>query len=336
MNFRYPMDETTQAMPQTTPSQTTPPDATLLSRVNARRAELRQMLSAKDADEAIALCQKVLREAAEDYLEHVPSHRVHLTSLLLEQVTLGLEHTLAASEVVLWQPYQPQNERSWLRVDVPILRRFARLKGLNAGRFMAQVGLFALLAIFLFLELGRDPLLIVALALLGALGYVLFAPLGSAKSATQNAADNLKPDQLEHHIRLDVDRLFGSLSRACDAFDRAVTELDHAVQSSQQRPAVPISDAQDVLELLQGLAEAAQRDHAELALARSNDVRSILQARGMTLVDYPANGSGQDAWFEFEPSLDPKSREYRTLRPALVRDDTLVLRGRAVEPQVKS
>ena len=325
------MSEMTQMTPKMTPANAPDTALTLLSRVNARRAELRQMLSGKDADEAIALCQKVLREAAEGYLEQVPSHRVHLTSLLLEQVTLGLEHTLAASEVVLWQPYQPQNERSWLRIDMPILRRFARLKGLNPGRLMAQVGLFMLLAVFLFLELGRDPLLIVALGLLGALGYVSFAPIWSS----QNTADKIDPDKLEHHIRLDVDRLLGSLSRACDAFDRAMNDID-ASQTHQQRPALaPISEAQDVLELLQGLAEAASRDHAELALARSNDVRSILQARGMTLVDYPANGSGQDAWFEFEPSLDPKSREYRTLRPALLRGDTLVLRGRAVEPQVK-
>lgn len=305
---------------------------TLLSRVNARRTELRQALTGKDAEDAIPLCQKVVREAAEDYLAQVSSERVHVTSLLLEQVSLGLEHALAASEVVLWQPYKPKNERSWLRVDMPIVRRFARLKGLNPGRLMAQVGLFVLLGVFLFLELGRDPLLIVALGLLIALGYVSFAPIWSS----QNTAEGEDANALEHRIRLDVDRMLGSLSRACDAFDRAAAEVADALHSRQQRPAlVPISESQEVLELLQGLAEAAQRDHAELALARSNDVRSILQARGLTLVDYPAKGGGQDGWFEFEPSLDAGSREYRTLRPALTRGETLLLKGRVVEPQVK-
>lgn len=318
-----------------TPKMTTSdvPDSktTLLSRVNARRAELRQTLSGKDADDAIAVCQKVLRDATEDYLAHVPSERVHVTSLLLEQVSVGLEHTLAASEVVLWQPYQPDSERAWFRIDMPIVRRFARLKGLNPGRIMAQVGLFGLLAVFLFLELGRDPLLIVALGLLIALGYVSFAPIWSRK----NNADAVNPNALEHHIRIDVDRLLASLSRACDAFDRAMADLDHALQQQPAKTSAPISEAQDVLELLQGLAEAASRDHAELALARSNDVRGILQARGLTLVDYPAAGGGHDDWFEFEPSLDANSREYRTLRPALTRGDTLLLKGRAVEPQVK-
>jgi hypothetical protein len=110
---------------------------------------------------------------------------------------------------------------------------------------------------------------------------------------------------------------------------------NNVFQNNQHRPAAAsISDEQDVLELLQGLAEAAQRDHAELALARSNDVRGILQARGLSLVNYPAQGGGQDIWFEFEPSLDPNSHEFRTLRPAVVRGDTLLLKGRAVEPQV--
>jgi len=320
-------------MSETTPSTPKPVTAdanvTLLGRVNTRRAELRQRLQGKETEDAVAICQEVLRDAAKAYLEQIPSHRVQLTSLLLEQVTLGLEHALAASDVVLWQPYQPEKDRSWLRIDMPIVRRFAQVKGLNPGRVIAQVGLFALLGVFLFLELGRDPLLIVALGLLIALGYVTFAPIWSAAKT-----ERTDPNALEHHVRVDVDRLLASLSRVCDSFDRTVAEMDHLVSRPAAKPALPMTENQDVLELLQGLAEAAQRDHAELALARSNDVRSILQTHGLALVDYPARGGGQDAWFEFEPSLDPKSREYRTLRPALVRGDTLLLRGRAIEPQV--
>jgi hypothetical protein len=50
---------------------------------------------------------------------------------------------------------------------------------------------------------------------------------------------------------------------------------------------------------------------------------------------YQPNGepSGQDwAMFEFEPSLEPDSPEYVTMKPAFVKGDEVILQGRVIEP----
>ncbi|MEM6429940.1 MAG: hypothetical protein AAF708_11930 [Deinococcota bacterium] len=309
---------------------------TLLTRLNKERKALRGALDGKPVEEAVKYCQDVLKRLGQDYLQDVPAGQVEQTSLLLELLLRGLEHALAANQVALWRPYSETDERAWLRIDMPVLRRFARLRGLNPGRLLAQALVFIILLLFLILQVPNDPLLFIAIGLLAFLGYISVAP--AARQAANPDAD-VSPKQLQQEVRVDVDMMLASLTKVCDSFDRLVKLLNETPKTVQQAAASPqLVEQTDVLELFQGLAEANTRGQAELALARSSDVRALLKRHGLELLDHTEIDvhNLRDS-FELEPSLDPTSRDYRTLRPAVVdASGKLLLRGRVIEPQTSA
>jgi hypothetical protein len=308
-------------------------EQTLLTRLNKERKALRGALEDKPVDEAVQHCQSVLTRLGQDYLNDVPTAQVEQTSLLLELLVRGLEHALAANQVDLWRPYNPADERAWLRVDMPVVRRFARLRGLNPGRLLAQALVFVILLLFLMLQVPNDPLLFIAIGLLVFLAYVSVAP--AARQAV-NPDATVSPQSLQHEVQVDVDILLASLTKACDSFDRLVNVLNQTSASTAVVTTNPqLMEQTDVLELFQGLAEAHTRGQAELALARSSDVRLLLKRHGLELVDHTSvEADNLRDRFELEPSLDPTSRDYRTLRPAVVDSSgKVLLRGRVVEPQ---
>ncbi|MEM7735557.1 MAG: hypothetical protein AAF267_07180 [Deinococcota bacterium] len=311
-------------------------EQTLLTRLNKERKALRGALDGKPVDEAVSHCQDLLKRLGQNYLQDVPSRQVEQTSLVLELLIRGLEHTLAANQVELWQPYTPTDERAWLRIDMPIVRRFARLRGLNPGRLVAQGLVFTTLLVFLILQVPNDPLLFIAIGLLALLGYISVAP--AARQAANPDAD-MSPRQLQQEVRLDVDMLLASLTKTCDSFDRFVKLLQETPANTLQPvTSFQLTEQTDVLELLQSLAEANTRGQAELALARSSDVRGLLKRHGLELVDHTeVDVHNLRDIFELEPSLDLASRDYRTLRPALVDGSgKLLLRGRVIEPQTSA
>ncbi len=85
-----------------------------------------------------------------------------------------------------------------------------------------------------------------------------------------------------------------------------------------------------LLEFYQDLLEARQAGDAEYAMKKLRLLPTLLERQGIQAIAFDGGNAGS---FEFRPSLDPKLRDQRTLRPAFAIGKRLVRRGVVEEPR---
>jgi len=128
---------------------------------------------------------------------------------------------------------------------------------------------------------------------------------------------------------LDADVIWRVLCRAGETMDRkleAFREQNRVWEAERNARSVPGPDSvsEEELQLFADLLEALYSGNGDYSLRQLKKVRAYLQRRGIDTVDYePA----QTASFETLPTKN----ETRTLRPALMAGDKLLLPGRAAE-----
>jgi len=128
---------------------------------------------------------------------------------------------------------------------------------------------------------------------------------------------------------VDADAVWKILCRAGETMDRkldAFSEQERAWEAELAAASAPGPESVDPeeLQLFADLLEALYSGSGEFSLRQLKKVRSYLQLRGVDIVEYdPALGTN----FEMLPTKN----ETRTLRPALMAGDRLLLAGRAAE-----
>ena len=128
---------------------------------------------------------------------------------------------------------------------------------------------------------------------------------------------------------VDADAVWKILCRTAETMDRkldAFGEQERAWEAELAAAAAPGADSIDPeeLQLFADLLEALYSGNGEFSLRQLRRVRGYLQRRGVDVVDYePAVSTG----FETLPTRN----ETKTLRPALMAGDKLLLAGRAAE-----
>ena len=135
----------------------------------------------------------------------------------------------------------------------------------------------------------------------------------------------------EEHVRVgvDTDALWRTLQRTGETMDRkigAFCEQAQAWESERESQNAHGSEALDAeeLQLFADLLEALYSGSGEYSLRQLKKVRGHLQRHGVDIIEYSPELS---ASFE----LLPTKNETRTLRPALMAGDKLLLAGRAAE-----
>ncbi len=117
--------------------------------------------------------------------------------------------------------------------------------------------------------------------------------------------------------------------------DRLMEALEDALEQSAQQRRLTASQAYltageqpmlnaDMLEPMQMLLEAEQTNDGEYALKALPKMRDALLAQGIEAVMYSKEN---EHWFDMYPSCDGGI----TIRPALIKDGKLVVRGQATE-----
>ena len=140
-------------------------------------------------------------------------------------------------------------------------------------------------------------------------------------------------------VGVDPKMLLDGLALALDTIDRAVPGPAGRSEApgADQRQQEPIEAVIELLEVIQDLLGESRRDDARLTLKRSKERPGALARYGVKAVSYePSEAAGEESaildWFDSEPSLDPNAKDWKTLKPALVKDDRVLLRGRVVTP----
>ncbi len=93
-----------------------------------------------------------------------------------------------------------------------------------------------------------------------------------------------------------------------------------------------ITQQSGILTLFQDLLEARYFNDGQWALKKVSSLRAILQTNGITVEDYDPEKPEIHSHFDIEPCLDESVGRHLTIRPAFLRDNRVLLRGRAAEP----
>jgi hypothetical protein len=153
---------------------------------------------------------------------------------------------------------------------------------------------------------------------------------------TENGNSKVRVENEVPLLRIDIDPILSNLHQGFKEIDEAVTRCLEERKKTLDKPS--LDKLTDVLEVLQDLMGEELDDQNQIPTLVSKQLKripSVLRHYGMETRVYQPNGepSGQDwAMFEFEPSLEPDSPEYVTMKPAFVKGDEVILQGRVIEP----
>lgn len=175
--------------------------------------------------------------------------------------------------------------------------------------------------------------------LIGAIMGGVIGKIVQSKTLLENTdlAPRTESHKNDFKIEVDIDRLLSHLYQVFQSIDITVA----AYGSREEKAISPgLENNLDLLEYLQELMADALDEQTQLPIAvrrRIEQAATILRHYGIQARTYqPIAGQSQEAEalsiFYFEPSLDPEVTNYITLKPALVKDDQLLLPGYVIEP----
>jgi hypothetical protein len=182
--------------------------------------------------------------------------------------------------------------------------------------------------------------------LAGPVGMFVGAGIGAAVGVASNLIPNNEETEninSKGRVENEVPQLLINHEPILSNLYQGFKEIDEAVarclEDRKKQPDKPSLDKlTDVLEVLQDLMGEELDEQNQIPTLVSKQLKripSILRHYGMEARAYQPKGepSSQDwAMFEFEPSLEPDSPEYVTMKPAFVKGDEVILQGRVIEP----
>ena len=183
----------------------------------------------------------------------------------------------------------------------------------------AAAGALLLFALFFSGLSGRQDMVspgqVLYMAAFTAGGALLLFMAGRASSG--GAAEGKK--EYITRTRADSGKIMRLMRSAAIIIDQ---EIEDMVSSAKEGVSAPVGDAltgERELDLWAGLLEASYSGNREYAFAKIEELRSLLAAAEIEVVDYSPDKA---SWFDVMPSS-----ESGTLRPALARDGKLLRKG---------
>lgn len=132
-------------------------------------------------------------------------------------------------------------------------------------------------------------------------------------------------------LRVDSKVFLDCLGDALNTIDLAVARVE---ESNKHEGDLAIEELPELLNFLQRLMGASKLDKPQMAYELAKLLPQILMSQGINAQIYRSNSDRE--YFDFEPSIDPDTKEHVTLTPALLKGDRLIRRGRVIEPAYSS
>ncbi|WP_445633378.1 hypothetical protein NSTC745_05033 [Nostoc sp. DSM 114161] len=135
-------------------------------------------------------------------------------------------------------------------------------------------------------------------------------------------------------VRFDSKVFLDCLGDALNTIDLAVARVE---ESNKYEGDLVIEELPELLNFLQRLVGASKLDKPQMAYELAKLLPQILMSQGINAKIYRPNDPDSDReYFDFEPSIDPDTKDRVTLTPALLKGDRLLRRGRVIEPAYSS
>ena len=169
-------------------------------------------------------------------------------------------------------------------------------------------------------------------AILGGALCFLAGKLSSGKKGKNQAADTAAAGEQQVEIRIDPDKVWSCLRAVVLSADKSLRETiemaayDKSRLSASEGHGLQSQEADLCAGLLESIyAEKEENPDNPAAQEMISQIRYYLHCREVEVVEY---GGGKREWFELLPGKDAA-----TLRPALVKEGTLLRKGLAVSSQ---
>ncbi|MCC5636141.1 hypothetical protein LC593_09770 [Nostoc sp. CHAB 5844] len=131
-------------------------------------------------------------------------------------------------------------------------------------------------------------------------------------------------------LRVDSRVLLDNLADALNTIDLAVARFAEGNKLEDDRN---LEELPELLNFLQRLMGASFLDQPQMAIALAKLLPQILRSQGIRAHIYQQQApQSEREYFDFEPSIDPNTKDYVTITPALLKGDRLLRRGRVIEP----
>lgn len=278
---------------------------------NERQSLQKDIQKATSLEQVVKLVQNKLDNLEKNYIGELSISQVRQVAFFLETLRQSLATLTAANEK---QPELPNKI-----VNQPASPKDLILKGLQG---LVGLGIFG----ELFSLTPTAPGAWMAILLTSVLvGVEVTLQLDKRKPDSEQPQAAIKPS-----IQVDSNILLDNITDALNTIDLAV-----ASASTVKKPvdSSGIEESPELLNLLQRQMGASFLNKPQMALELTKLLPQILMEQGISVQMYrPEQEPSYREYFDFEPSIDPTSKDYITITPALLKGDRLLRRGRVIEP----
>lgn len=273
-------------------------------------------------EQIVKLVQNRLDHLERIYIEKLNLAQVRLASFFLDTLRQSIA-TLAATNYLQVAPTEQR------QINNPATNFFANRLILKLLQGLIYIGILGSLFSLTKTTPGAWMAILLASILLG-LEVVLQLDLNNQ----QNSMSEKLLELPQPILRVDSKVFLDHLGDALNTIDLAVARVE---ESNKYEDDLAIEELPELLNFLQRLMGASKLDKPQMAYELAKLLPQILMSQGINAQIYRANDPHSDrGYFDFEPSIDPDTKDHVTLTPALLKGDRLIRRGRVIEPAYSS
>jgi len=273
-------------------------------------------------EQIVKLVQNRLDHLERIYIEKLNLAQVRLASFFLDTLRQSIA-TLAATNYLQVAPTEQR------QITNPATNFFANRLILKLLQGLIYIGILGSLFSLTKTTPGAWMAILLASILLG-LEVVLQLDLNNQ----QNSMSEKLLELPQPIVRVDSKVFLDHLGDALNTIDLAVARVE---ESNKYEDDLAIEELPELLNFLQRLMGASKLDKPQMAYELAKLLPQILMSQGINAQIYRANDPHSDrGYFDFEPSIDPDTKDHVTLTPALLKGDRLIRRGRVIEPAYSS
>jgi hypothetical protein len=171
------------------------------------------------------------------------------------------------------------------------------------------------------------PILLV-LILLGTEVYLhIFAWRGSVSK--KNSDCYLPDEKPQFDVQLKIAHVHAYLNCIADALSYVDKAMD---ETASKKESGFLEKETQVLKLFQDLFEAKAFDDGEWALKKILNIQAILWKQEIAVKEFDPGDPADISIFDVEPGADPSIDRHVTIRPAFIKNNRVLLRGRVAAP----
>ncbi|MEH2361739.1 hypothetical protein [Nostoc sp.] len=274
-------------------------------------------------EEIVKLVQNRIDHLERIYIEKLNLAQVRLANFFLDTLRQSIA-TLAAAN---YSQVAPTERKQFTNPGTKFLPNKLILKVLQALIYIGILG-------SLFSLTKNTPgvwMAILLTSILLGLEVVLQLDLNNQQNNYMSLEVLELPQPL---LRVDSKVFLDHLGDALNTIDLAVARVE---ESNKHESDLAIEELPELLNFLQRLMGASKLDKPQMAHELAKLLPQILMSQGINTQIYRPNDPDSDReYFDFEPSIDPDTKDHVTLTPALLKGDRLIRRGRVIEPAYSS